>query len=279
MAEVVLIDQRAAFLRVAKSQVGYTADAAQNQYVQWYGARSVYTNWSSIFVSWVSSQADTLKAVPKFDDVSIAFQWFKKNALWFNRLSTKVQPGDLVFYDWNMDQKPDSVEIVSVVYMDSITAIAANSAKEQSVDMRSIQKSSKYIMGYVQPRFLYQTQNEELFSQVSAASAQALQYAYRKDLVKLLQKAMNDAYGLTLKINGIWNPRLQAQVRKYILDLGDENVHVKWLQQRLNEHGAKLALHKRFDAQTYAALKAFQRANHLQIDGRLGVETTKMLVR
>jgi peptidoglycan hydrolase-like protein with peptidoglycan-binding domain len=51
------------------------------------------------------------------------------------------------------------------------------------------------------------------------------------------------------------------------------NADVKWVQQHLNSHGAKLSVDSQFGPKTRDAVKAFQRAKKLEVDGIVGAKT------
>lgn len=58
-----------------------------------------------------------------------------------------------------------------------------------------------------------------------------------------------------------------------VLHSGATGDSVKTLQTKLNKHGAKLKVDGAFGPSTFAAVKAFQSANHLAVDGVVGPRT------
>jgi peptidoglycan hydrolase-like protein with peptidoglycan-binding domain len=62
-----------------------------------------------------------------------------------------------------------------------------------------------------------------------------------------------------------------------VIKYGSRGEGVKWVQWHLNKHGAKLDTDGVFGVQSLAALKAFQRANNLTVDGLCGNKTRNVL--
>lgn len=54
---------------------------------------------------------------------------------------------------------------------------------------------------------------------------------------------------------------------------GSKGESVKWIQWALNKHGANLTIDGDFGNKTYLAVKAFQNAHGLTVDGIVGVQT------
>lgn len=54
---------------------------------------------------------------------------------------------------------------------------------------------------------------------------------------------------------------------------------VKWTQQRLNAHGARLTVDSQYGPKTAAAVKSFQKAQHLEVDGVVGKLTWNALAK
>jgi glycosyl hydrolase family 25/putative peptidoglycan binding protein len=55
--------------------------------------------------------------------------------------------------------------------------------------------------------------------------------------------------------------------------------NVKWIQERLNAHGAHLKVDSEYGAKTRDAVRAFQKAHHLTVDGVVGKQTWGALAR
>ena len=60
---------------------------------------------------------------------------------------------------------------------------------------------------------------------------------------------------------------------------GSKGEAVKKLQQILNSKGYKLSVDGNFGPATEAAVKAYQKANHLEVDGEVGEKTWASLMK
>lgn len=85
------------------------ANSNETKYGQWFGLDGVA--WCGIFCSWVYAQAGV--QLPKigylkgFAGCETAVAYFRKN----EEVTEKPQVGDLVFFDWNGDDRHDHVGI------------------------------------------------------------------------------------------------------------------------------------------------------------------------
>ena len=91
-------------VEIAKAEIGTTEvpkDSNLTKYGKWFGLQGVA--WCGIFVSWCYAMRG--KPLPNigfkkgFAGCQTAVAYFKKN----NRIVTKPNPGDIVFFDWNND--------------------------------------------------------------------------------------------------------------------------------------------------------------------------------
>ena len=60
---------------------------------------------------------------------------------------------------------------------------------------------------------------------------------------------------------------------------GSKGDAVRKLQEMLNDKGYKLTVDGDFGAKTDAAVKAYQKANHLEVDGEVGEKTWASLMK
>lgn len=105
------------------------------------------------------------------------------------------------------------------------------------------------------------------------------------ETVKALQSALNAAHGLTLTVDGKFGAKTEAAVTKYILkNTGrpyQAQAHVKVIQTSLKAAGyslGSLGADGKYGNVTEQAVKAYQKAEGLRVDGRVGLETTKRLM-
>ena len=111
------------FVSLALAQVGNTGE----EYWGWYGFDSE-VDWCAIFVSWLADKVGYLDTytLPRFSVVSDGIEWFKSQNLWEENTYTP-NPGDIIFFDWEADGKPNHVGIVERVDNDIVYTIEGNS--------------------------------------------------------------------------------------------------------------------------------------------------------
>lgn len=99
-------------IEIAEKEIG-TVESPKNSNITKYGQWFMLTGvaWCGIFVSWVYDKAE--KPLPKigftkgFAGCQTAVAYFKKN----NKIITKPDAGDIVFFDWNGDGRYDHTGI------------------------------------------------------------------------------------------------------------------------------------------------------------------------
>lgn len=102
-----------------------------------------------------------------------------------------------------------------------------------------------------------------------------------KGIVAQWQEAMNTSYKCGLVVDNSFGPDSTAKANKYYLKyklITIKNAHVKLVQERLNYYGAKLTVDSSYGPKTRDAVKAFQKAKGLTVDGYVGANTTKKLL-
>lgn len=112
-------------VEIAQSQLGNTGG---EPYWSWYGFDS-RVEWCACFISWCADQAGMLEngELPKFASCnSQGVPWFQERGCWKDRSYTP-SPGDIIFFDWDSDQKADHVGIVEKVENGMIYTIEGNS--------------------------------------------------------------------------------------------------------------------------------------------------------
>ena len=96
---------------------------------------------------------------------------------------------------------------------------------------------------------------------------------------------MNDVYKCRLEIDGSFGPKSQAQANKHYLHKTKlainriRNNYVKWLQTRLKELGYNIAVDGSFWKDTDKIVKQFQKDKKLKVDGNVGANTVRELLK
>ena len=155
-------------LGVARTQLGYmeldvaTGAPLYNGKGTWYTKYGQRFNnssgaWCAFFVMWCAEQADIpTTAIPQaqtYGSCSAMANWFKNNGLWQDATYTPW-PGDIVFFDWDDDGKPNHVGIVESINDDgSINTIEGNVCLDDNLELAD---SGYYQVGQV-------TRSEDIF--------------------------------------------------------------------------------------------------------------------
>lgn len=132
----------ARIVEIAKSQIG---NIGGEKYWIWYGFES-RVEWCAIFVSWCAQQSGDLNiSVPKFAGVDSGMAWYNEKNSWRNK-GYVPSPGDVVFFDWDLDNDPDHVGIVEKIENNKLYTIEGNSNDRC---LRKIyNKESQMLYGY-----------------------------------------------------------------------------------------------------------------------------------
>ena len=120
-------------------------------YWRWWG----YTErveWCAIFVSWCADQCGYLEAgiIPRFQGVDAGSQWFMDNEQWQDN-SYEPSPGDLIFFDWEVDGDCDHVGIVEKCENGIVYTVEGNSGDACRQQQYSVGSSN--IFGYGLPEY------------------------------------------------------------------------------------------------------------------------------
>ena len=95
-------------VNVALQEVGCTHG---DKFWKWYGYDE-RVEWCTVFVSWDANEVGVLNtAIPKFAGVETGIGWFKEKGQWKDK-NYIPKPGDIIFFDWEQDDKPNRVGIV-----------------------------------------------------------------------------------------------------------------------------------------------------------------------
>ena len=133
----------AAMVAVAQSQIGNVGGAP---YWSWWGYND-RVEWCAIFVSWVADQCGYIETgvLPKAENVNELIDWFVSHNQWLGREYVPL-PGDLIFFDWNGDNRCDHVGIVEYCENSIVFTIEGNTA--DSCDRRQYAATNPIIVGY-----------------------------------------------------------------------------------------------------------------------------------
>ncbi|MGM9643007.1 MAG: peptidoglycan-binding protein [Eubacteriales bacterium] len=215
------------------------------------GYKVSYTDaWCAAFVTACAIKCGATDIIPKECGCGKMINLFESLGCWVENDAYIPAPGDIIFYDWedsgNGDNTggADHVGIVEKVSGNTITIIEGNYSK--ACKRRELKVNGKYIRGYGVPKY--------------------------DDSEKTVAKATTTGT--------LGNVSITLQ----ILCKGSRGEAVKTLQRLLNAlgftdaGGKALAVDGSFGNATLYALKAYQTANKLEVDGYCGKQTWTSLL-
>ncbi len=135
-------------VEIAKQQVG---NVGGEPYWRWYGFNK-RIEWCAVFVSWVANEAGFLNdKIPKFSGVKNGIEWFKSKGEWKNK-GYIPSPGDIIFFDWEVDGLANHVGIVEKVDNGYIYTIEGNSTEDGCREKKYL-INQKEIYGFGIPNY------------------------------------------------------------------------------------------------------------------------------
>ncbi len=138
-------------VNLALSQLG---NKGGEKYWKWAGL-SKRCEWCALFVSWCGDQTGLRAAgqIPYFSFVSDGVSFYKKKGKWIDGFEVNssnydklIQPGMIIFFDWEPDGKPNHVGIVTKVENGYIYTVEGNSS--DAVREKQYSANSNKIYGF-----------------------------------------------------------------------------------------------------------------------------------
>lgn len=295
---------------IALKEVGYiekksnsqlddkTANAGKNNYTKYardldnlkdfYNTPKNGYDWCDIFVDWCFVQAfgkeramELLNQPKKSTGAGCVFSmnFYKQKGQLFS--TPKI--GDQIFfvnsggaYHTGLVYKVDSSRVYTVEgNTKPQNEVVANGGE---VCKKSYPLKASYIGGYGRPKYSTSREKKEDKNENTNTNAE------NKNVLEW-QKIMNKCYKCGLAEDNSFGPDSQAKALKYYLHYKlptIQNEHVKFIQKRLIAKGyncGKCGADGSYGPDTEKAVKAFQKANGLKVDGYVGSETTKLLLK
>lgn len=304
--------QNTDFAKVALAQVGKGPSTFRKWY---YGNEAKGTAWCAVAVSYDAAQVDGLlnKIIPQTDGAGcfaregVAKKWGK----WYEGGSIP-KVGDIISFCWNgLGCYPgqdayfsDHVGIVVEVKGNNVYVVEGNTGgtnDTSTTKKKCYAINNVYINGYYRPN--WKTVSSEgsngqkpSYTVTGKAAIKAVQTWCNKEygtncnpdgiygsqtksaLVGCLQCYLNKKYGARLVVDGIWGPATKSAIR--VLRKGcTKTDYVYILQGALICHGYDTGgFDGEFGTKTLTAVKSFQKAKKLVVDGEAGKETFSKLL-
>lgn len=126
------------------------------------GYRMSYTDpWCAAFVSAVGAECGLTAVLLPECSCGAMIGLYRKAGRWRkSEKSVSLQPGDLIFYDWNEDDSADHVGIVTERYGDGFRLIEGNVG--DAVAYRTVRPGTAHIRGFALPDYAGQAADDNI---------------------------------------------------------------------------------------------------------------------
>lgn len=228
-----------------------------------------YTDaWCATYVSAVAVECGLTDIMPTECSCAKMIQLYKNLGRWKEADDYVPQLGDVVMYDWGDSGKgdnagnPDHVGIVAYISGNNMKIIEGNISN--AVAYRALNVNGKYIRGYCLPDY------------ASKADGVTNSNTPSDTISNTGSDTNSNTTTTSPKV-----PNVYYSVRLPLLRMGSEGAAVKTMQLLLLEKGYKLPKYGAdgdFGEETDIALKAYQKANNLEVDGKCGANTWAALI-
>lgn len=275
---------REKIVSIAGQQIG---NAGGQKFWSWYGF-SYRVAWCACFVSWVLRQAGVTKDVCfNYCYCPTAVNWFKERGIWKGR-SYSPQPGDVIMFDWEGDGVSDHTGIVERCTGGIVYTIEGNSG--DVCRRKSYTVGSSVIMGYGVPKYKNNvavdpgtnlgTSDVYIVKAGDTLSGIAKRYGTSVKTLAELNNIKNlnvIDIGQTIKLKAVISADGYPTLRR-----GAAGDYVKKVQQNLIARKydlSKFGADGEFGEETEREVRNFQIIHSLDVDGVVGAETWKELIR
>lgn len=120
------------------------------------------------------------------------------------------------------------------------------------------------------------------FEQMKNATSATKSKGTEKDRIKALQTALNKDFNCKLAVDGVIGQATTKSVMLYYLKYYTSGNFVKWTQTQLKRKKydiGKCGIDGGYGRDTEAAVEKYQKANKLTVDGCVGIEVIKSLIK
>lgn len=311
-----MADYRKLIVECAKKYIGTKEPSGDDQFIKaynsWAGTNfNMETAWCAMFVTYCARMSGVpTTVIPNFASCSVSLNtFFKPKGRWHLRTSGYTpKPGDLIYYDWNGDKNPQHVGIVADVSNTKVTTIEGNTSNPagktqyDGVYSKTVSLTSSTILGYVEPAYptsgttasATETKVSSMVKNTHIRDFQAwLNKNYKsgldedgecgpltkKAIIKSYQTQMNTSYKTKLEVDGVFGTMCTAAANDHLLSTKTKAPNLIYiLQGALYCHGYDpKGFDGIFGTGCQTAVKAFQKARSLEVDGIVGGETWKSL--
>lgn len=301
------MNEVAKLIEIAKAEIGYlekknnsqldskTANAGKNNYTKYardldnisgfYNGKKQGYAWCDVFVDWCFVQAfgvqramELLNQPKKSTGAGCGFSmdFYKK----VNQFYTTPKIGDQIFF-----KEGNSISHTGLVYKVDNTyvyTIEGNTSSDAgvvanggSVNDKKYKLGSSYIAGYGRPKYKVENTSNPNTSKDTPKETE-------KDRIKDLQRALNKDNNSKLAVDGIIGPATKKVIMDNYLSNFTRGNFVKWTQTQLKRKGYNIGsygIDGCYGNDTEKTVRKYQKDKGLTVDGCVGIEVVKSLVK
>lgn len=239
-------------IKIARAELGVKESPANSNKVKYTTSYGVITAWCVIFLWWCFKQAGASKLFydgKKCASCSQLRNWARPKNQWVTK---NYKVGDLIMFNFSGGTAPQHIGICTKVTGSTITTIDGNTGTGNEANGGKVMERTRnirYVVGAFRPKY-------EASTSSSSGTAQK-----PKEVVNTVE--------ITLPL----------------LVRGSTGGYVKTLQRLLKQlnykdsSGKLIAVDGDYGAKTEYAVKNFQRAKKLSVDGKCGKNTWEALLK
>lgn len=230
------------------------------------GYKVKYTDaWCATFISAVAIKCGYTNIIPIECGCEEMVILANKKGIWQNN-NHKPMLGDIILYDWDKNGRSDHIGFIDWVNGTTLNVLEGNF--NNSVGYRNISVLSDQIRGYITPNY------KEVCENVSRETNKINEH------MEHLQQAILDSYQIYVPISGVFDLETQSALKQINIRKNNINYVVGWIQCRLNIFShANLVIDDNFGSKTEKAVKNYQKDKGLAVDGIVGINTFKNILR
>ncbi len=269
-------------VEIARTQIGYhekasnaslddfTANSGSRNYTKYHRDLGVTNGlaWCGFFCWWVLKQAGVQAGTyPASGSTNYMTSYFKNKGTFMSPKTYTPKPGDIIFFDSDWDGICNHVGIVESVVNGSVTTIEGNHSDKVA---RRYNAQNAKVMGYGSIPYPdasnYTDPGTPAATQTPTATPTPTETANTENTDTL---AVNKT-----QVTEVVNPGAPYVMPTISCKTGTRDASVKWIQQGINTlMGTNLTVDGWYGAKTAAAVKNFQIAAGLYVDGVAGKKT------
>ena len=282
---------RSKVVSTAKQYIGYKeSDGTHRKIIDTYNAQKPlpvgykvkYTDaWCATFVSFVGIKSGFTDIMFPECSCPRMVELYKKAGRWKESDAHVPANGDIVMYDWqdsgvgDNTGTPDHVGIVVAICGNTMKIIEGNISN--AVGYRTLNVNGKYIRGYCLPDYASKATKSSGGAKGNSAKPSAAVTSYKPTVLEWQKAAIADGFQFPkYGADGAWGSECLSVAKRAIV-----KKRANYQYPNLTKIVQKVVgvdVDGKCGKDTNAAIRAYQEANGLTVDGAVGANTWKKML-